>query len=139
METITISATGGAKGEPGPAAIGVSVVDSADQVVLEHSAAIGNATADFAAYQAVVEAFELVQQHFGTATKDTQFKLILDNEFVKKQLNGEAAVTDPRSVSHFIHAHNLRVDHYPHLQVTQVPRSSNAATQRLVEEVLDGK
>ena len=137
METVTIFTAGRSHGNPGPAAVGVYVVDDTDQVVLEYSSMIGNATDDFAAYQAVVEAFELVQQHFGAATKDMQFKLMLDNEFVKKQINSEAPVTDPRSVSHFIHVHNLQVEHFSQLSLVYLPHEQNLDVIKLVEATLD--
>jgi len=139
MNTITIYTAGKSKGNPGPAAIGVYVVDDADQVVLEHSVAIGNATDDFAAYQAVAEAFEVVHKHFGDATKDMHFELKLDSDFVKKQINREDPVTDPRSVSHFIHVHNLRVEHFTNVKVSHIKREKNIEAVRLVAESLDGK
>ena len=137
METITIFTAGGSKGDPGPAAVGVYVVDGTNQVVLEHKAAIGNATDNFASYQAVAEALGVVQKHFSEAAKDMQFELKLDNEFVKKQLNGEDPITDPRSVSHFVHVHNLRVEHYPNLKLTHINRKQNTDAVRLVDEALD--
>jgi ribonuclease HI/probable phosphoglycerate mutase len=137
METITMYVTGRSVGNPGPAAIGVVVVDSADQVLLEHSATIGNATDDYAAYQAVVEALTAVHQHLGDMTTDTHFELKLDNEFVKQQINGEEPVTDPRSVSHFIHIHNLRVEHFPQLSVAHISREQNSQATSLVNAALD--
>jgi len=138
METITIHTAGKSRGNPGPAGVAVLVLDSTGAVLLEHTALIGNAEDNFAAYQAVVEAFEVVQEKFKTETADMKFALQLTNEFVKKQINGEEPVTDARSVSHFIHTHNLRVQHYPNLTLTQVKPEANQAMQ-LVEELLDGQ
>ena len=129
---------GKSRGNPGPAGVAVLVLDSTGAVLLEHTALIGNAEDNFAAYQAVVEAFEVVQEKFKTETADMKFALQLTNEFVKKQINGEEPVTDARSVSHFIHTHNLRVQHYPNLTLTQVKPEANQAMQ-LVEELLDGQ
>jgi len=137
METITIFVAGRSKGDPGPAAIGVHVVDEAEQVVLEHHAAIGNATDDFATYQAVVEALDVVHTQFKQATRDMQCDLKLDNEFVKQQLNGEVPVTDPRAVSHFIHIHNLRVEDFPNLTLSSVSRADNTNAVQLAERLLD--
>ena len=138
METITIHTAGKSCGNPGPAGVGVLVLDSAGTELVKHTALIGNAEDNFAAYQAVVEAFEVVQEKFQDKTADMEFELQLTNEFVKKQINGEEAVTDARCVSHFIHTHNLRVQHYPNLMLTQVKPEANKAMQ-LVEELLDGQ
>lgn len=139
MEQITIFTDGGSRGNPGPAGIGVYVVDGAGEVVLEHKATIGNATNNFAEYQAVAAALEVVQKKFGKQTKDMQFELKLDSELVKKQLNGEYQIKDPGLVPHFIHIHNLRVAHYPNLTLTHVKRELNKEADRLVNEALDGK
>jgi len=138
METITIYTAGTSRGNPGPAGVGVLVLDSAGAELIKHTAPIGNAEDNFAAYQAVVEAFELAQEKLGDKTRDLKFELQLTNEFVKKQINGEEPVTDARSVSHFIHTHNLRVQHYPHMTLTLVEPEVNKA-MKLVEELLDGQ
>lgn len=135
METVTIYTAGKSRGNPGLAGVGVLVLDSAGTELIKHTALIGNAEDNFAAYQAVVEACEVVQKDFGDATLDIKFELQLTNGFVKKQINGEEPVTDARSVSHFIHTHNLRVQHYPTMTVTQVASEANKA-MKLVEELL---
>ena len=138
METITIYTAGKSRGNPGPAGVGVVVLDNAGTVLIEHSSLIGNAEDNFAAYQAVVEAFEVVQDKFKDTTVELKFELHLTSEFVKQQINGEEPVTDARSVSHFIHTHNLRVQHYPNLTLTLVDSEANRAV-KLVEELLDGQ
>lgn len=138
METITIYTAGKSRGNPGPAGVGVLALDSAGAELIKHTALIGNAEENFAAYQAVVEAFEVVQQKFKDQTENLKFELLLSNEFVKKQINGEEPVTDARCVSHFIHTHNLRVQHYPHMTLILVEPEVNTAT-KLVEELLDGQ
>jgi len=139
METLTIYTSGSSRGNPGPAAIAVVVLDGAGTAVLEHTAMIGNATDVFAEYQAVVEALEVVEQKFGEATTEMAVTLVLDSELVKQQLNAEAQVTDPRTISHFVHIHNLRVAHYPHLTLTYIDRAQNKDANRLVTEALDAK
>ena len=139
MEHITIFTDGGSRGNPGPAAIGVYVVDTNDTVVLEHKATIGNATNNFAEYQAVASALEVVHKKFGKKTKDMEFELKLDSELVKKQLNSEYQIKDPGLVPHFMHIHNLRVAHFPNLTLTHIRRELNKEADRLVNEALDGK
>lgn len=137
METITVYTDGGARGNPGPAAIGVYVLDSADSVVLEHSEAIGNSTNNFAEYQAVAVALELLRKRYGKKTKEMQFAIKLDSELVKKQLSAEYQIKDPGLVPMFIEIHNARVAHFPNLSFTHVPRAQNKEADRLVNEALD--
>lgn len=137
--TVTMYTDGGARGNPGPAAIGVYVLDHNQQVVLEVSEAIGNATNNFAEYAAVARGLGALKQRFGKHTKELQVNVRLDSELVKKQLNGEYQIKDPGLVPHFIEIHNLRVAHFPHLSFTHVPRAQNKEADRLVNEALDAQ
>ena len=137
MDTITIFTDGGSRGNPGPAAIGVQVVDSKGKVLQEVSEAIGNATNNFAEYAAALRGLQAAKEHFGKKTKELQFELKLDSELVKKQLNGEYQIKDPGLVPHFIEIHNLRVAHFPNLTLTHVRRELNKEADRLVNEALD--
>jgi ribonuclease HI len=138
METIIAYTDGGARGNPGPAAIGVYVTNTHGEMLLAHKATIGNSTNNFAEYQAVMIALELLKERFGKRTKDMQFEIRLDSELVKKQLNAEYQIKEPGLVPHFITIHNLRVAHFPHLILTHIPRAQNKEADRLVNEALDG-
>ncbi len=137
METITIFTDGGSRGNPGPAAIGVYIADSKGAVVAEVAETIGNATNNFAEYQAVMRGLQHAKQIYGKKTKDMQFELKLDSELVKKQLNGEYQIKEPGLVPHFIEIHNLRVSSFPNLTLIHVPREQNKEADRLVNEALD--
>jgi ribonuclease HI len=139
MEHITIYTDGGARGNPGPAAIGVQILDHANKVLAEISEPIGNATNNYAEYLAVARALSVVKQHYGKRTKTMQFELKLDSELVKKQLSSEYQIKEPGLVPLFIEIHNLRVAHFPHLTFTHIPRAENKAADRLVNEALDAK
>lgn len=137
MRTVTIYTDGGSRGNPGPAAIGVQVLDEQGAVLKEVSETIGNATNNFAEYQGVMRALQTAKELFGKQTKELQFELKLDSELVKKQLNNEYQIKDAGLVPHFIEIHNLRVAHFPHLTLTHVPRAQNKEADRLVNEALD--
>jgi ribonuclease HI len=137
METVTIFTDGGSRGNPGPAAVGVHMVDASGTVIKEVSETIGNATNNFAEYQAVMRGLQAAKEQFGKRTKEIEFELKLDSELVKKQLNGEYQIKDPGLVPHFIEIHNLRVANFPHLTLTHVPRAQNKEADRLVNEALD--
>ncbi|MAZ29657.1 ribonuclease H [bacterium] len=137
MAEITIFTDGGARGNPGPAAIGIYAVDAAGSVLLEHSETIGNSTNNIAEYAAVATGLQLLKQKVGKAVKEKTVELKLDSELVKKQLNGEYQIKDAGLVPYFIEIHNLRVAHFPNLTLTHVPRAENKEADRLVNEALD--
>lgn len=137
MEKIVAYTDGGARGNPGPAAIGVHVVDEAGTVLKEVSETIGNSTNNFAEYQGVLRGLQTLKDLFGKQTKEMEFELRMDSELVKKQLNHEYQVKEPGLVPLFIEIHNLRVANFPHLTLTHVKREKNKEADRLVNEALD--
>lgn len=137
METITLFTDGGARGNPGPAAIGVQILDGKGNVLKEVSEAIGNATNNYAEYHAVLRGLETVKARFGNKTKEMQIEIKLDSELVKKQLNAEYQIKEPGLVPLFIAIHNLRVSSFPNLTFTHVRREFNKEADRLVNEALD--
>jgi ribonuclease HI len=137
MEKIIVYTDGGARGNPGPAAIGVQVQDAGGKVLAEVSEAIGNATNNFAEYQAVATALATLKKTYGKKTKEHQVELRLDSELVQKQLSHEYQIKEPGLVPLFIEIHNLRVANFPHLTFTHVKRAKNKEADRLVNEALD--
>jgi hypothetical protein len=139
METITCYVASGARGNPGPAAIGIVVTEHTGEVVHKHGQAIGNSISNFAEYNAVMVGLQSLVQLYAETTQTLQFDLCLSNEVVKGQLNAEAQITDPGLVPMFIEIHNLRVAHFPHLTFTYIPKVEHGEANRLVNEALDGK
>ncbi|MBY0310236.1 ribonuclease HI family protein [Patescibacteria group bacterium] len=139
MEKVIIYTDGGARGNPGPSAIGVYITDASGVVIREHKQTIGNATNNYAEYQAVIVALDILRQLYGEATATMEFELRLDSELVKKQITGEYRVKEPSLMALFLAVHNERVDNFPHLTLTHVRRALNKEADRLVNEALDGK
>lgn len=139
METIIAYTDGGARGNPGPAAVGVYITNESGEVVEEVKQAIGNSTNNFAEYYAVMLALQTLKQLYGKDTTKMQFEIRLDSELVKKQLNNEYQIKEPGLVPMFIEIHNMQVASFPNLTFTYISREENQAAERLVSEVLDGK
>jgi len=139
MEKIIAYTDGGARGNPGPAAIGVQILNTDGVVLKEVSERVGNATNNFAEYQAVAVALETIQKMYGKKTKEMTVEIRLDSELVKKQLNGEYQIKEPGLVPLFILIHNFRVSNFPHLELTHVPREKNKEADRLVNAALDAQ
>lgn len=139
METIIAYTDGGARGNPGPAAAGVYITNSAGEKVKEVKEALGNGTNNFAEYYGVMLALDTLKQLYGKKTKEMEFEIRLDSELVKKQLNAEYQIKEPGLVPMFIQIHNLRVSSFPNLTFTHVRREHNKEADRLVNEALDGK
>lgn len=137
METIIAYTDGGARGNPGPAGVGVQIQDSDGKVLKEVSKFLGNATNNFAEYNGVLIALQTLKAMFGKTTKDMHVEIRLDSELVKKQLNAEYQIKEPGLVPYFIEIHNLRVSHFPQLSFTHIPREKNKEADRLANEAMD--
>ena len=139
MNKVICYTDGGARGNPGPAAIGVYITDEAGTVLKEVGQTIGNSTNNYAEYHAVMVGLETLKQVLGEDTKATAIEIRLDSELVKKQLNGEYQINEPGLVPLFVVIHNLRVASSPNIAFTQISSEQNKEADRLVHEALDGK
>jgi ribonuclease HI len=129
---LVVNVDGGARGNPGPAAIGV-VVSSPDGDVLEELAeTIGEATNNVAEYRALLRGIELA-----AALGATALELIGDSELVVRQVRGEYKVKDAslKALQAEVRAALARVGEW---SIRNVPREENAEADRLVNAALDG-
>lgn len=75
---------GGARGNPGLAAIGVLICDAGDEIIAEHGECIGEATNNVAEYRALIEGLRRAREF-----KPDELECFLDSELVVKQIRGE--------------------------------------------------
>jgi ribonuclease HI len=133
MSRITVNVDGGARGNPGPAAIGVVVRDAAGEVLEEHGERIGRATNNVAEYRALLRGIELAAAHGAT-----ELDLVGDSELVVRQVEGRYKVKD--ATLRELHAEVKReLEPFAGWSIRHVRRESNAEADRLVNQVLDGK
>ena len=84
---IHVYTDGGARGNPGPSAIGVVLCDAKDTILLEHREYLGETTNNVAEYTALIRALEIAKD-FTTG----EVVCTSDSELLVKQLHGEYAV-----------------------------------------------
>lgn len=130
MSTYTIHTDGGARGNPGPAAIGV-VIEQAGQVVAELHRYIGETTNNQAEYQAVHAALIWVAEHHGTAVD-----LYADSELIVKQLRGEYKVKNKDLAPWVMKCQHL-MNQIGTVRLHIVRREQNVAADALVNQALD--
>jgi ribonuclease HI len=133
---ITINTDGGARGNPGPAAIGVVIRDGKGKVAKEYGKTIGDATNNIAEYSAVVSALETLVKMVGAKAKQAEVLIEADSELVVKQLKGEYKVKDPNLQKEFIKVYNLR-QKFSKVDFKHIPREKNKRADELVNQALD--
>lgn len=129
---LIVNVDGGARGNPGPAAVGVVVRDAGGEVLEEVGERIGEATNNVAEYRALLRGIELATGHGAT-----ELELIGDSELVVRQVEGKYKVKNAGIKP--LHAEvkgALRdVDSW---SIRHVRRAENADADRLVNQALDG-
>lgn len=123
---------GGARGNPGPAAVGVVVATPDGEILEERGERIGEATNNVAEYRALLLGIERARE-LGAAELD----LVGDSELVVKQVRGDYRVKQEHLRP--LHAEvRAGLAGFERWSVNHVRREQNAAADRLVNEVLDG-
>jgi len=91
---ITIYTDGGARGNPGPAAIGV-VIKKEGQTLKKYFQFIGEATNNQAEYEAVIFALKKVKLLFGRKKAKTMaLEVYTDSELMARQLNHQYKIKE---------------------------------------------
>jgi ribonuclease HI len=130
-ERLVVHVDGGARGNPGPAAIAAVLADPAGEVLEERSAAIGRATNNVAEYQALLLGIEHAR-----ALGARELELVGDSELIARQVRGEYRVKD--AALRELHAQvKAALAGFDRWSIRNVPREDNAHADRLVNEVLD--
>jgi len=128
---IKIFTDGGARGNPGPAAIGIVIIDDKGKFLDKKAEYIGKATNNQAEYQALIKGLELAK-----GLKPQEVICYLDSELVVKQMKQEYKVKDKDLQPLFIKAWNaaikLRKVSYHH-----IGRESNKEADELLNLELD--
>ncbi len=129
---VVVNVDGGARGNPGPAAIAAVVQDAGGEVLEEHGERIGRATNNVAEYKALLLGIERA-----AALGASEIELVGDSELIVKQVKGEYKVKD--ATMRELHGQvKKRCGTSISWSIRHVRREYNAEADRLVNEALDG-
>ena len=138
MEKIIIYTDGGARGNPGPAAIGVVIQDVSGNTIKSYGEAIGEKTNNEAEYQAVIFGLKKIKQLFGKEKAQAmRIEFRMDSELAVEQLSNRYKIQGENLQKLFMEVRNLMIDVGGGTSFTHVPREQNRAADRLVNEALD--
>ena len=128
---VVVNVDGGARGNPGPAAIAAVVQDPDGGVLEERGEKIGRATNNVAEYRALLLGIERA-----AALGASELELVGDSELIVKQVRGEYKVKDPNMKP--LHAAVMTaLRPFDAWSIRHVKRDQNAHADRLVNEALD--
>lgn len=126
-ETVTLYVDGAAKGNPGPAGIGVRV-ELKGVVLSEHSEFIGEATNNVAEYKALIYGLEIVRR-----LRVTRVNVLSDSELMVRQLNGKYKVKNSKLLPLYGFVVDI-VRSMDGFTIRHVSRSENRHADRLANE-----
>lgn len=127
---IEVYIDGAARGNPGPAGIGIVIKDG-PKIIEEIGAYIGKATNNMAEYLALVRGLEEVLiRGFKSAS------FFSDSELLVKQLNGEYKVKHDNLVPLHYHVLTL-IDRMKDFSIKHVTRDKNEHADKMANEGLD--
>ena len=128
---LTIYTDGGARGNPGPAAIGAVVGNK------KYGEYIGETTNNVAEYKALAFALKKAKALLGKKkAKETEVECYMDSELLTKQLTGQYKIEDEGLQPLWLEIWNLKLD-FKKVDFHHIPREKNKEADKMVNEALD--
>ena len=132
MKRAVIYADGASRGNPGPAAIGITIKDERGRLITSISQRIGKATNNQAEYRAIIAALE---EAITLGAKQVDIKM--DSELVVKQINGEYRVKKATLKPLYQQVKRLQ-SQLKSFTITHIPRQQNIEADNLANNALNG-
>jgi ribonuclease HI len=130
---VVVHVDGGARGNPGPAAVAAVATDPSGEPLAERNEYIGETTNNVAEYRAVLLALELARE-LGA----DEIEVVNDSELIARQIGGEYRVKQ----EHLKPLHRQVMDElrgFDRWAVRNVRREQNARADALVNAALDDR
>ncbi len=132
-QRVVVHVDGGARGNPGPAGVGVVVSDEQGAELTRANDYIGAATNNVAEYRALLLGLELAR-----ALDAREVSIINDSQLVARQLTGEYRVKNADLQKLYLEAMRA-LRQFDDWSVESVPRERNELADALVNEAIDAR
>ena len=130
---LIIYTDGGARGNPGPAAIGYVVGGK------KYGEFIGETTNNVAEYKALIAALKKAKALLSKKkAKETEVECYMDSELLMRQLTGVYKIEDEDLQPLWLEIWNLKLD-FKNVEFHHIPREKNKEADRMVNEALDNR
>jgi ribonuclease HI len=126
-----LNTDGGARGNPGPAGIGVVLQDSSGEVIGEIARGIGETTNNVAEYSALIAGLELALEKGAT-----EIEVKVDSALVESQVQGKWKIKNDRLRRLAVTARRL-LGRFESWSIKHVPREENAGADALANQGMD--
>lgn len=130
MKKIIINSDGGARNNPGPAAIGVVITRENGEILETHKEYIGKTTNNVAEYKALADGLRRAKKY-----DPEEIECRLDSELVVRQITGEYKTKDENMKLLLNEVRELSF--FKHVSFIHIKREKNKLADSLVNEALD--
>jgi len=137
---IVMYTDGGARGNPGPAGIGVVICNEKGEIVKKYGEFLGDdMTNNEAEYGAVIFGLKKLKTLLGKdKVKQADVEVRADSELMVKQMTGQYRLTDRRIQDFFITIWNLKIE-FNSVDFKHIRREMNSEADALVNQALDNR
>jgi ribonuclease HI len=130
-KTYTLHTDGGARGNPGPAGIGVVLKSPEGEILEEIGRGIGWTTNNAAEYEGLIAGLQAARQHGAS-----ELQVYMDSTLVVEQMKGGYKVKSPGLRPLHARARKL-VEQFDRVTFQAVPRARNKEADRLSNKGMD--
>lgn len=135
-DSIIVFCDGGSRGNPGEAAYGFVVYNSAKKILHKEGKKIGVQTNNFAEYTAVIKALQWLLKNTG---EKSQIQFFLDSKLVVEQVSGNWKIKSESIRALYHTVKTLERNLGTSISYKHVPRSQNTEADLMVNLSLDAK
>ncbi len=136
MSKISIFTDGGARGNPGPAALGVYIEDEKHQELARIGKRIGETTNNVAEYAAIIEGLNWALEN-KERLKIGSIQFYVDSQLASSQLAGIYKVKNPRIREFVFEIRQKEADLNIPVFYSHIPREKNKKADYMVNHALD--
>ena len=126
-----LNTDGGARGNPGPAGIGVVLQTESGEVIGEIARGIGETTNNVAEYKALIAGLELALER-----AVSEIEVRVDSELVVSQIQGKWKIKNDKLRHLAVTARRL-LGNFASWSISHVPREENAGADALANQGMD--
>jgi ribonuclease HI len=131
MSTYQIFSDGAARGNPGPAGIGVVIKNEQGEIVEELYEYLGETTNNQAEYKALLLGLKKAAH-----LKAKNLNVFLDSELVVKQLNGDYAIKNEGLIPLYEKVIET-LKKFPSVKISHIRREKNKEADKLANKAID--
>lgn len=139
INVLNVFTDGGARGNPGPSAIGVYIESTDGKIISGFGKTIGVATNNVAEYKAVIEALTWIIENKKDLAKEAKINFFLDSKLVCSQIIGIFKVKNADLRNLLFDVRNMEAQISLPIYYKYIPREQNTKADAFVNQALDNK